>query len=737
MNNSKEKFSDFASRLSDRLSSIANKINTPFVQKIGNTIISKRYLLPSLFIPMGILLIVFICLGVYPFYTQTILTLDMNGQYVYFFEQLRDILYGEASLLYTFERSLGGEFFGYYTYYLASPLSFIVALFPENMITEAILTIMIVKSGLAGFTFSIYLDRTKKKNTFAFTMFSVMYALCSYATMFQSNTMWMDALIWLPLVALGIESLVKEGKFKLFTIALAMTVWSNYYIGYMVCIFVALYFFCYICAHPNSEINALNETRHKLKSLARIALYSLLALMMAGMVLLTAYYSLQFGKSDLQDNSFDPTLRFDILNLISKLFIGSYDTIRSEGTPNLYAGTLLVMLLPVYFMSKKVTGREKIAYSVLCGVFGVSFVLNTIDLVWHGFQMPIWLNYRYSFLLTFIMLTMAYKGYESLEDVNCKFIGKSCVFIVILLAIIQKLVTFRRYQNGGPVDITPSYEMIWLSIGLITVYFIILYAMKHSKLPQTMSAILAIVVCIEAFSSTMINWIGEIVDAGWASRENYREYVDKLEYITDEIHKNDASFYRTEKTLYRKPNDNLAININGISEFTSTFNRDTMKFLNKMGMYTSSQTTRFFSGNEVMDSILGIKYMIGSDNEHDYVSGLYTPHSTSNGLVVYENPYALPIAYGVSSKIKEAVLSDYPSPFDFHEYLLGHMMGQDRIDAFKSCDYTVSSLYNCQVVNTADQNGTSYYRIDGSKQATFTFTITASYDGSIYMFLPT
>lgn len=739
MSNFKTKFKSFFSKeaLSNKISSFADKINTPFVQRIGNSIISKKYLLPSLFVPMGIMLLVFMCLGVFPFYTQTILTLDMNGQYVYFFEQLRDILYGEASLLYTFERSLGGEFFGYYTYYLASPLSFIVALFPKKMITEAILTIMIVKSGLAGFTFSIYLDRTRKKNPFGFTMFSVMYALCSYATMFQSNTMWMDALIWLPLIALGLERLIKHGKFKLFTISLAMAVWSNYYIGYMICIFVALYFVCYICAHPTDEINGLGEAKHKLKSLGRVALYSFIALMMTGMVLFTAYYSLQFGKSTLQDNSFDPTLRFDILNLISKLFIGSYDTVRSEGTPNLYAGTLLIMMLPVYFMSKRIKGREKIAFSVLCGILAISFTLNTIDLIWHGFQMPIWLNYRYSFLLTFVLLTMAYKGFESLEDIDCKFIGKSCVFLVLLLAVIQKLVTFTRYQNGVSNQVTPSFEMIWLSIILMTVYFILIYAKKHSKIPHTISAFLTIIVCIEAFSSTMINWVGEIVDAGWASRENYRSYVDRLEYVTDEINKNDKTFFRMEKTLYRKPNDNLVLNMNGITEFTSTFNGKTMKFLNRMGIYTSSQTTRFFSGNEVMDSILGVKYMLATNEEHDYVSGLYTPHSVSNGIVVYENPYALPIAYGVSDKIKEATLSEHYSPFGFQEYLMGHMMGENNLDVFEACDFEISKLYNCQDYKNDEDNSTSYYRVDSSKHATFTFSVTASYDGSIYMFLPT
>ena len=39
-------------------------------------------------------------------------TTDLNGQYVYFFEELKNILHGDGSLLYSFSRPMGGEFMG-------------------------------------------------------------------------------------------------------------------------------------------------------------------------------------------------------------------------------------------------------------------------------------------------------------------------------------------------------------------------------------------------------------------------------------------------------------------------------------------------------------------------------------------------------------------------------------------------------------------------------------------------
>ena len=430
-----------------KLDSFQNRIYTGMDRLFKKTK-SKSYLFLCFLVPIVITSIVYAVLGIFPYGQNSVLTLDMNGQYVYFFEQFRDIITGKASLFYSFERSLGGEFLGNYTYYLASPLSFIVALFPATMITEAIMVMMILKTGLAGLTFGIYLDKTKKKNPCGFIMFSTMYALCSYATIFQSNTMWMDALIWLPMIALGIESLIKESKFKLFTISLALAIWSNYYIGYMICIFVVIYFLFYFLSHENTQINPLKERYHFFKSVGRIALCSIVAIMIAGAVVVSAYYSLQFGKSDLQQSNFEAYTRFDLLDLLAKTFFYSFDTIRWEGTPNIYAGTLVLLMIPVYFYSKKVSLREKIGYSAICAVLVLSMTINTLDLVWHGFQMPIWLNYRYSFMLSFIMLLIAYKGFERLDEVGGKFLGTTTLVLLGILMVIQKNVFFCSYGNG-------------------------------------------------------------------------------------------------------------------------------------------------------------------------------------------------------------------------------------------------------------------------------------------------
>ena len=88
-------------------------------KRLFKKLYDKKYLYPSFLLPIVIMSIVYICLGIFPYGDRSILILDMNAQYVYFFEQLRDILTSsDESLLYSFERALGGEFLGIYAYYL-------------------------------------------------------------------------------------------------------------------------------------------------------------------------------------------------------------------------------------------------------------------------------------------------------------------------------------------------------------------------------------------------------------------------------------------------------------------------------------------------------------------------------------------------------------------------------------------------------------------------------------------
>jgi uncharacterized membrane protein YfhO len=61
--------------------------------------------------------------------------------------------------------------------------------------------------------------------------------------------MWFDTFALLPLVMLGLHKLMREGRFLLFIISLALAVLSSFYIGLFVCIFTVILFVLLTCKY--------------------------------------------------------------------------------------------------------------------------------------------------------------------------------------------------------------------------------------------------------------------------------------------------------------------------------------------------------------------------------------------------------------------------------------------------------------------------------------------------------
>lgn len=687
----------------------------------------KKYLLLCFLVPAALMWLIYIALKTYPFGESSVLVLDLNGQYVYYFEALRRLLHGEGSILYSFGRSLGGEFLGIFAYYLASPFSFIVALFPQKMITEALLVMFLLKVGLCGLNFGIYLDATRRKNPVAAVIFSTMYALCAYAVVQQHNTMWIDNVLFLPLILLGIEQMIRFGKFKLYVVTLSLAILSNYYIGYMTCLFVAVYFFYYYFSRTPGERNPLGVRFHFAKSLGRIALFSVIAVCIASVIILPAYYSLTFGKTTFSNPSFSLTQKFDFLDMITKMYFGSYDTVRPEGLPFLYCGMLTFLLLPLYFLAPQIRPREKIATGLLIAFFVISFNASTLDLVWHGFQRPNWLNYRQSFMLCFVFVLMAYKAFETLRETGYRYLLLSAGSIAALLVICQKL----DYKN------LPDFTAVWASLAFIAVYVAVLRActVPDAETRQTGALVLAIVVSLEMFCGGLANMDSLNADVVISSRTSYRSFIDRVQPAVEAVQAQDDSFYRMEKTLHRKTNDNMALGMRGLSNSTSTLNAKVIKFLNLAGLSSKSHWSKYYGSTPVLDSITDIKYLIAEDDEQ--VSPLYREVLREGDLVAYENPYALSLAFGVDPDFVYYDFDDAhdATPFERWNRFITNMLGEEKtVKVFRKAKTDDIKYRNCDISMVV---GHKKYtpEVEGSA-ATITYTLTAESAEMLYCYFP-
>ena len=214
-------------------------------KKKGKRSFNGYYLIAAFFIPFVIMLGVYACLGKHPFGNNSVLTLDLQAQYVYYYEAIRRLLTEGGSWLYSWERTLGGEFMGIVAYYMASPFNLILVLVPKHMLADAVMFIQLAKVGAMGLTFAYYLRKTRNTSDMQTIAFSMMYALCAYSVVNLVNPMWLDAMVFLPLLVLGIESMIRQRKFILYTVSLVAVFVTNYYMGYMCAIFTFIYYLYY------------------------------------------------------------------------------------------------------------------------------------------------------------------------------------------------------------------------------------------------------------------------------------------------------------------------------------------------------------------------------------------------------------------------------------------------------------------------------------------------------------
>ncbi len=736
--------------------------------KLAKLLSEYGYLLMAALVPAVIMYLIYLVRGLYPFGDECVLVLDLNGQYVSFYDALRDIIRGDADILYSFSRNLGGEFLGIFDYYVASPLAVILVLFPKHRLLEGLLVLFLLKVAISGFTMGFYLHkRSTNLNRLAVIAFSVMYALCSYAVVQQNNSMWIDALMWLPLLTYGIEELILHGRFRLFVFTLAISVFSNFYIGYMVCIYVAAYCVYFYLAHDrNNEINPTGERNHFLKSVGRVAVWAVLALGIAAIAILSAKYSLGFGKDEFSTPKWDITQKFDFMDFLYKFLPGSYDTVRPAGLPVVYCGVLTLLTVPAFFLSKKFSAREKVAAGFFILFFVLSFATSSIDLIWHGFQKPNWLNYRYSFMLCFFLVALGYRAYDRIEFTSRKTLTAIAAFIGMFIIVAQKLTPYlfiEGQEKNDDFKFRP-FATIWLALACLAVYFVLicLQGKVKARKKETVSAILAFVVCVEIFLNGLcdINALDE--DVTYSNYSKYNNAMNSLVPIVDTVKEYDEGFYRMEKTYHRKTNDNFNLGIKGLSLSTSTLNRKTIDFLQDMGYASKSHWSKYLGGTPVNDSLLGIKYLITettNDLSHYYGEPIFTPEDygydedtprLDKDFNVYYNENALSFAFAVSNewaninltkcdgpyKCKIPDCPHYDNPFDRLNAMITAMLGaEETVQVFVPATQNGDPKTENLKVGTAELH-TSYKTENSSQTAALTYSYTVPTDTELYVYFP-
>lgn len=596
----------------------------------------------SFFVPALILLTIFVVQKIYPFGERSFLHIDMYHQYFPFLVEFYHKLKNGESLFFSWHTGIGSNFVALYAYYLASPFNWLCVLIPENFLMEFLSYMVIVKTGFCGLTFTYYIRKHFNHRSWGILCFSLFYALSGFMAAYNWNVMWLDVVVLAPLVILGIERLVNEGKCYLYCITLGLSILSNYYLSIMLCIFLVLYFIVLLVArNPLLEKNSTplafpklgNIKNFYVKAIIRFGVYSSLAGGMAAVLLLPELAALRF--TEFSDINFPSKVKtyFPVFDMLARHCFNVTVETGLDHWPNIYCGILVFVLLPLYVLQKKVPLREKGPKLLLLAFMLLSFSTNTLNFIWHGLNYPDSLPARQSFLYILLLLTVCYEAFSHLQEYSKTELVSVFSGVLFFLLLGEKLADDDAI-TGTCFVVTGIY--LFLYAGLI-------YYRRNSNTLSTLFCICTVFVTVtESGVNTYLTSVPTV------SRTTYLSNYDSYQILTNRTVENENhDFFRFEKFARRTQNDAMLIGFQGGSYFSSTLNSLVSDFYEKYGMKGSRVNYCYDGATPITAALLSNRYMLYTlDRGYD---NLFTLADTEGKLYLYKNNYSLPLGYVITS----------------------------------------------------------------------------------------
>lgn len=564
---------------------------------------------------------------------------DLPKQYLSFFQYYRHLVLGNwASAGYTFSNGLGGDMAGNIAYYVLSPLNFIVFLFPANKINIAVYVIILLKLGLMSGTFTWLILKWFNFKYQAYAIFlGIAYSLSGYSVAYAGNVMWFDGLILLPLITYALVRGIKTNKWLAYSILLACAIIFNYYIGYMICIFMVIIFLAY-------TINNFKDIRLFFHQFLNFAISSIISGLISAIVLLPTLFNLSSNKLAQSDFNSDFNIKLLITGgkTVSRLFIG--DTYNDW--PPIFVGTLAAIIFIIYFIDSRNSVKARITNLIIGIMFVLSIIVRPLYLFWHGGQQTIAYPYRFSFLIVFWILLLAAKEL-SYQD----FKRKDRIIATTIYLLLSLMTVYIRRRIG------PNNFYEWIAVALVLLFGLLIYFSNKNFV-----RIILILIGLVELSGNAYTGLSHL---GMKS-DYYPRYVAENNELISKIPAADKTG-RIAKN-YELNNDRgegYTFNYRGVEEFSSNNDSRISSLMTDLGFSTFRYFYYYQTGTVVTDAIFNVKSFINSSLTNQSISPEYVNYGLRDDLktrpvilkqgdkTVYRNE-TLPFAFAgnLSNKLK-------------------------------------------------------------------------------------
>ncbi|MGT2896073.1 glycosyltransferase PgfM1 [Streptococcus entericus] len=672
----------------------------------------KKHPKPTLYLT-SFVLPCFVMLGVwmvnqqFPFGAKSHMAVDFGQQYIGFYAYLKEtLLSGDfASLTYSFGKSIGGEMIGVLGYYLMSPFNLLYVLFPLKQFGWAVFLTILLRYGFMGLTFSHLLIkryRGSESQALFVPTFATAYALSGMIVSYQMNPIFYDAMIWLPLIITYLEEFLDKKSTYKYVLVLALAVLSQFYMGYMICLFVGLYSLYYTAPRLAGAKNWREVLRLYVAPLLHLLGYSLLAIGSVAVLLYPVVLNLLQSKGA-YDAPLNFTFAFQInpLDILSKLFIGGFDNqswSAGPSLPNLFVGSLALIGFLLYFTHCRTHPYRKWAAAIISAFFLLSCVHELTSKIWHMGQNPAGFFYRFSWIVSFFLVLLAFQTLQSSKKISRSTFVKG-IFIALLVVtyVVYNQYTYLKvtqpevltelaikYKNWLHIAVTcfsvwlsiryfrkkshAQSRLSWLTIlGIfIITNIIVLFLVKGYLLGQIMLTFLSWVFIL-VFYRGDFKGLGKLLvvaltllelgynaylsqtTLGYTDAYKFGDLANKLNHLGNTIDSlsqkdGDAKFYRVGTDFLYSKVDPLIGSYRGLSNFSSSLEKSTIDLFSSFGEVAGNASTFYANGTVLTDAFYSVRYYVTrKDYTSEEVAGnprshYFSKHSTRKDLLSHYQP---------------------------------------------------------------------------------------------------
>ena len=573
---------------------------------------------------LGVLCVLYVINGLYPFGGNTISWGDMNQQVVPLLLELRNILHGEGSLFYTMQTAGGMNFYGVFLFFLSSPFSFLVYFLKTGDMKWFMNLLLILKLMTCAVTAAVFFRaRFPRLRQRYGALLAVCYAFSGYTLLFYQNIVWLDVMYLFPLLLLGLDWTLNRRKPLLYILSLCAIMACQFYLGYMVVIFLLLAVAVWVFWAMPKE--------NRGRACACFLGASLVAALLTGVIWAPAL--LQFMKSARGEG------------LVESLTSGGLFAHLATSLPFLCSSALLVVSL--FFLRKVWQNRRLAAVLIVFVLCVLPLVLEPVNKMWHtgSYQaFPV----RYGFITLFLGFCLSAWALQRISPEKLPShtspgaLAGVWVALVAAVAVEGILLLYfsgvlDSYLSSLWVDTNSMLlqMLVFLLVGFGM--FLLLFTYHYGYFTRRVfSVLLCLLVGSQIFFSLQV-YIGDAAN----SVEKWQQYT-ALENVLPE-----DGLYRV-KTDNKYTDANLmgGIGYNNLAHYTSFTTEDYLFTAKKLGYSSYWMEVNSNGGTLLTDALLGNRYTV---SQFDYLNIAGDPVYENELYRIYENPLTLSLGLVVGA----------------------------------------------------------------------------------------